>query len=191
MSNIIVGTVAAMSAKELSSGTYYSVCVKTDSGDLWFRTGKKQAPCQKGNRVKFSFTEDKYGKHMDLASLQSKEGEAVETKAAGKAAGKTDWDAKDKKITYMAVLKEATPIVMAATELGYLGIAKSKKPAEKYELFLEQIKAVADELYKTVFEVPDRHDEIMASAEELEAEFDTNMSDEVPPEDEVEEDGEW
>lgn len=161
MSKTIVGDVAVATEKELKSGTYYSFCVD----DEWYRTGKKNSGVLKGNRVKFNYTEDKYGKHVDLPSLQIKEGEVSATPKATEKSGKTDWAAKDKKISYMAAAKLGIQAVIAATESDYLGIPKSKKPAEKLAMFLAQCDEVTEHFFRNSETVPERYDDIMSGGE--------------------------
>ena len=185
-----VGTCVAKSSKQLKSGVFYSICVEDSNGDEeWFRSGKKEPPVEKGQMCKFDYNEDKYGKHIDLSTLKTKEGAPTQTAGAKKAhnansdkMSKEEWADKDKKIGYMAASKTAVPLVVAALEAEFLGIPKSKKPAEKLGLFLEYVREVTDEIYRTTEGIPERYDEIMSAGDSTKAskrDFDTDLEKEA------------
>ena len=91
----LTGTVQRVSEKQLPSGLYHSFMLD----DAWYRTGKIKAKgIEAGYKVQFDFTEDKYGKQVDIKSIKFKAGEAPPATNSGskKAVGRDDfWSNKE------------------------------------------------------------------------------------------------
>lgn len=191
------GTVLAVSSKQLQSGTYYSFNVN----DVWYRTGKKRAPVEKGYKVRFNYTEDKYGKQVDLTSVQFKEGEAPKSTGksynAGGAGKDSYWADKEKRdvdtqkrISYQAAMNTAINVVNGAISNEYLKIPGGKKAT--LEAYFAAIKEQAAELYRDYQNVPENHESLMDTGEETKPKEDdmsdfadsTDQAEDLPAEDE-------
>ncbi len=198
MSEEVVGVVQAISAKQLASGLYHSFVMD----EVWYRTGKNKVEgIEKGNRVKFEFDEDKYGKHLIEATFDFKVGEAPEpaAKKSYNAAPKNNtefWAAKElrdidtqKRISFQAATNSATALVNSALEQGFLtkptGNAAKKFPAYTAMVFEETLR-----LYKLYQEVPENSDTYIR-AQELDSGVDVDLEELSPEMNELPDTEDW
>jgi hypothetical protein len=188
----IIGEVAAASSKQLPSGTYYSFCVD----DVWYRTGREDSGVQKGYRVKFDFTEDKYGKHAE--NIQFKAGEAPPAKSYG-GGKKSSYDPQEakrrekywaekelrdienqKRISYQAATNTALAIVTAAMEKELVAVPKGKNLGAKFEAFQAMVDEEAERIFRIYDAIPANYEALVASDEvqERTTDFDDEVNEE-------------
>jgi hypothetical protein len=188
----VIGEVAAASSKQLPSGTYYSFCVD----DVWYRTGREDSGVQKGYRVKFDFTEDKYGKHAE--NIQFKAGEAPPAKSYG-GGKKSSYDPQEakrrekywaekelrdienqKRISYQAATNTALAIVTAAMEKELVAVPKGKNLGAKFEAFQAMVDEEAERIFRIYDAIPANYEALVASDEvqERTTDFDDEVNEE-------------
>ena len=171
MTTEVVGQVQAISAKQLSSGLYHSFCM----ADTWYRTGtKKIEGVEKGYKVKFEFTEDKYGKHVVENTFKFKEGEAPPAAAkksyGGGAKNNSEfWEKKEirdietqKRISFQAATNSATVLVNSALDREYLS-KPTGKMADKFAAYTAMVLEETLRLYKLYQEVPENSEGYLAA----------------------------
>jgi hypothetical protein len=196
----VIGEVAAASSKQLPSGTYYSFCVD----DVWYRTGREDSGVQKGYRVKFDFTEDKYGKHAE--NIQFKAGEAPPAKSYG-GGKKSSYDPQEakrrekywaekelrdienqKRISYQAATNTALAIVTAAMEKELVAVPKGKNLGAKFEAFQAMVDEEAERIFRIYDAIPANYEALVASDEvqerttDFDDEVNEDTSDQADPE---------
>ena len=196
----VIGEVAAASSKQLPSGTYYSFCVD----DVWYRTGREDSGVQKGYRVKFDFTEDKYGKHAE--NIQFKAGEAPPAKSYG-GGKKSSYDPQEakrrekywaekelrdienqKRISYQAATNTALAIVTAAMEKELVAVPKGKNLGAKFEAFQAMVDEEAERIFRIYDAIPANYEALVASDEvqerttDFDEEVNEDPSDQADPE---------
>ena len=177
------GMVAAVSHKQLASGTYHSFCVD----DTWFRTGKVDVNVDKGYKVKFNYETDSYGNQVDVASLKFKEGEAPPPqpkKAWGgkKGGGASDYAKKEKywqdkelrdidnqkRISFNAAMNTAINFIQLAITNDCVKVPSAKSMPARFAA----LQAMVDEqTRRTVLEfqnAPSVVEELLAGQEEEE-----------------------
>jgi hypothetical protein len=199
----VIGEVAAASSKQLPSGTYYSFCVD----DVWYRTGREDSGVQKGYRVKFDFTEDKYGKHAE--NIQFKAGEAPPADAKKPYGGgkKSSYDPQEakrrekywaekelrdienqKRISYQAATNTALAIVTAAMEKELVAVPKGKNLGAKFEAFQAMVDEEAERIFRIYDAIPANYEALVASDEvqerptDFDEEVNEDSSDQADPE---------
>lgn len=176
----VIGVVARVTDKVLPSGTYWSFVL--DGDPQWYRTGRDKPKFEAGYKVKFNATEDKYGTHCDLKTVQFKEGEAPPAAAPAKAAGgKSDfqlrtayWDAKElrdienqKRISYQAATNTAIALVNAALANEAIVLPASKAKGKRFEVLSEIVASEADRIYTVYAIAPQRHDGLVSKTPQI------------------------
>jgi hypothetical protein len=171
----VIGVVARVTDKVLPSGTYWSFVL--DGDPQWYRTGRDKPKFEAGYKVKFNATEDKYGTHCDLKTVEFREGEAPPAAAPAKAAGgKSDyqlrtayWDAKElrdienqKRISYQAATNTAIALVNAALASEAIVLPASKAKGKRFEVLTEIVTTEADRIYAVYAAAPDNHAALVA-----------------------------
>lgn len=176
-----IGVVEQVTSKVLASGKYYSFRV----GDEWFRTNKTKPPVEAGYKVKFTYTTDKYGNHVNMDSITFKPGE--EPKEAKKAvpAGRSQseyWEQKEirdidnqKRISFQAATNTAISMVNGAIEFGFLKLKGGAKAS--VEAYYAAVMDQAENLYRSYQLLPENHDEIMANGLEAPSKDPDDLSD--------------
>ena len=207
----IIGEIAAVSSKQLASGMYHSFCIN----DEWYRTGRDATPVQKGYKVKFTFTEDKYGKQVDVKSLQFKEGEAPPAGEKKPYAKKSSYDPSEakrrevywaekeqrdienqKRISYNGAMNTAIAVLNAAIANECVALPKGKNLGARFEALQAMISDEADRIFRVFQLVPTEYDSIMTAAGQdvvktTSEEFDSEMKDDAPFEDTQKDEEVW
>lgn len=120
--------------------------------DEWYGAGKYKPKFDEGDEVSFEYSMNGKYRNMEFktVTLLEKGKGSNETSAAGVGSGgggaKTNWDLKDKRITYLASRKDAIEITRLAIDKDALPL-----PAKK-EARLEVIIAFVDETTAAMYE---------------------------------------
>lgn len=70
------------------------------------------------------------------------------TVGANAAAAKTDWDAKDRRITFLACRKDSLELIKLGIETGAI---KLPSKGDKYDAMLDVVNRVANDLYSGIY----------------------------------------
>ena len=161
MSNEVIGTVGYVSpGKAVGAKGSKIYSFKVDGDERWFGTGFEVPTFNKGDMVKFTFTDGKYGPQVEMKDVQTKAGAAPAvsqgTSAASAGGGSRDdyWAKKEaydrdvtaKMIHYQASTNVAKDLVIAALTNGILPTPGKNKDA-KWENYLAMVWHVRDEVY--------------------------------------------
>lgn len=129
-----------------NAGGFYGVKI----GEDWFGAGKFEPKFSEGDEVSFEYSSNGKYKNMEFKTvtvLEKGAGKADRSSSSGSStAAPTNWDLKDKRITYLASRKDAI-------ELARLAIDKDAiiLPTKKQDR-LEVIVALVDELTGTMYQ---------------------------------------
>lgn len=184
----VIGVIEQVGSREAKNGKMmYSFRI----GDDWYRTGfNKVTGTEPGYKVKFNYSEDKYGKHVD--HVEFKPGEAPPAPAKGSynrggggAASKdkywADKEARDietqKRISYQAATNTAIQFVNMAIANECITMPKGKSIAARFEALQQIVQAESDRIFRQYQLVPDLYDEIMTSASQEETADDEPFDD--------------
>jgi hypothetical protein len=137
--NTAKGNVEVISERAAGKGTAFNF--KLDDGE-WYSYGFKAPKFKRGDFVEFEFS-GQY-KNVDVESVLIKAG--AEQPTASKAKGGTDWEAKDKRITYLAARNSAIAAVTLLIDAGAIKIGT--KEADKYAIVTGAIDKIAGEYFQ-------------------------------------------
>jgi len=153
MSETVSGTVEVINKNK---GGYWAFVV----ADTWFGVGKNEPTAfKKGDTVQFSY--NSRGKFKDVVgevevleqgagTVRSyAEGSTQPTCTSSKA---TNWDLKDKRITYLACRKDAIAIIQAMVDTTSLPLPTKKD--ERYEAILALVDELTSGFYSKVYSSP-------------------------------------
>jgi len=144
--NIAQGQVEVLTIKPAGKGHAYNF--KLSDGN-WYGHGFDKPKFDKGSNIKFSWTANGQWKNVDAASVEVVEGSApvTHTAPATAKAAATDWDGKDRRITFLACSKDSIAITAMALEHGVLKLPKSKG----LEVLVAHVGELSNDLYASIY----------------------------------------
>lgn len=151
---------------------------KLDDGE-WYRTGFEKPPAELsvGDSVKFSYTEDQYGKQVDLSTLKIKKNPNPAAQSTGGSTGgngKDDyWKAREerdieiqKRIGYAGCLNSAIALAEVLIPTGAFPVSDAKlKSKDGLPLTQAVLVQLADEFWALVNNRPDELAEMAEAAQ--------------------------
>ena len=149
MSETFSGTIEKVNKNK---GGFYALLI----ADTWYGCGKSEPTAKKGDTVQFSY--NSRGKFKDVVgevevleqgagTVRSyAEGSTQPTITSSKA---TNWDLKDKRITYLACRKDAIAIIQAMVDTTSLPLPTKKD--ERYEAILALVDELTSGFYSKVY----------------------------------------
>ena len=147
--NTSQGIVKVITEKQAGKGTAYNFAL---SDGNWYGCGFKKPDFSKGDFIKFTWEESADGrwKNVDAASVEVVEDTKPKVHTAPQKSVGTDWDAKDKRITFLASRKDSIEIIRVALQEGALKLGAK----DKLETLLSQVDKLANDLYLEVYNEP-------------------------------------
>jgi len=147
--NISQGIVEVLMAKPAGKGTAYNF--KLDDGN-WYGHGFEKPKFDKGSSIKFTWVANGQWKNVDAASVEVVESSApvTHTAPATAKAAATNWDEKDKRITFLACRKDSIQIAGLALDQGALKLGSKDKLA----VLIGFVDEVANDLYTGIYGEP-------------------------------------
>lgn len=152
------GFVEVVSAKNESAAgkrfrsPLYSFKINED----WFNCGFDNPNISKGDSIEFSFTEDKFGKNVDVKSIQKSTSAPVAT-SSGKARAVPVSGDRQVSIVYQSQHRDAIEAVNFMITNGLVKLPT--KQADKYDTYMELVKTVtvtwANESLDPVLDLPE------------------------------------
>ena len=130
---------------------FYSVKL----GGEYFGAGKYAPKFNEGDEVSFEYTENGKYKNLSFGTVKVLEEAAKVAQAGGGTTNMskgTDWDMKDKRITFLACRKDAIELIKIAASQDALTLPTKK--ADKLESIMKLVDVMADELYLGVYDSP-------------------------------------
>lgn len=132
-------------------------------GETWYGAGKYAPKFNEGDEVSFGFTMNGKYANMDFKSVDvvtaAAEVVAPEptpaasaTLPAAKASGGTNWDLKDKRITYLASRKDALELVSTLVAADALTLPTKK--IDRYQAICSLVNDTTQELYAELYGEP-------------------------------------
>lgn len=138
------GIVKYIKESPAGRGTAYNFCLEDGT---WYGNGFEKLPCSKGDMVKFTYTANGNFKNVDKGSMEVIQDTRPSVVTAPTSTGGTDWDAKDKRITFLACRKDAVELVKAGVQSGAL-----KLPAKNgFDVLVEAAMNLSNDLYVSVY----------------------------------------
>ena len=174
--NTSQGIVKAVSERPAGKGMAYNFCLEDGT---WYGFGFSKPSFGRGDYIRFVWSANGQYKNVDAASVEILDNPTgtppaeTTTSAASQApaAGKTNWDEKDKRITLLACRKDAIEITKMALEQGALKLGSTAK--DKYGILMDAIDTTAADLYYGVY-----GDDFPTFTRTVEAEDTTNDTEE-------------
>jgi len=154
--NTAQGSVKAITSRQAGKGMAYNFCLEDG---VWYGNGWDEPTFSKGDFIKFTYTANGNFKNVDKGSVQVVQDERPTVHAAvstgGRSATGTDWDMKDKRITFLACRKDAIALTQLGVECGAL-----KLPAkDKFAALVGIATQTSEDLFQTIYgEVFPTHD---------------------------------
>jgi uncharacterized protein YkvS len=146
-------TVKGVVEKINKNGEYYGVLI----GEDWFGAGKYRPKFDEGDEVSFDFTMNGKYKNMDYKTvtvLGKGSGGGTQSSSGGgtKAASTTNWDLKDKRITYLASRKDAIEITRLCADKDAFVLPAKK--SDRMDVILEFIDELTGTMYEKIYGEP-------------------------------------
>ena len=147
MSETLSGTIEKVNKNK---GGFYALLI----ADTWYGCGKSEPAAKEGDTVQFSY--EMNGKFKNVkgdVEILSAGAAPANTSAAAVGTGKaTNWDLKDKRITYLACRKDAIAIIQAMVDTTSLPLPTKKD--ERYEAILALVDELTSGFYSKVYSSP-------------------------------------
>jgi hypothetical protein len=151
MSETISGLVERINKNDKG---YYGVCIAGE----WFGAGKYAPKFNEGDEVQFDYTSSPDGRFKNLTFntvqiLSKGSGSPSSSKAApatSNSGGAVDWDAKDKRITFLACQKDAIQLAAIAVQSDALTLPAKK--ADRLEALVGLVGELSNDLYKGIYD---------------------------------------
>lgn len=137
------GVVGWVGSKRINGRVFHSF--KLDGEDDFYRTGFDPIPAEQGDFVSFEYsTHDKYGNQVDVSTVKKAEKPVAAAKGAAAAGG--SYGDRQNSISYQSARNAALVAVNFAIDHDLLTVGGTKK-ADKFGLYLEQVKKVAEDFF--------------------------------------------
>jgi len=135
-------------------------------GETWYGAGKYAPKFDEGDEVSFGYTMNGKYANMDFKSVdviakataapspapssQASSSAALPSGAAPKSGG-TNWDLKDKRITYLASRKDALALIDVLIAADALVLPGGTKKAERYQAVCAMVNDTTQEMYSEIY----------------------------------------
>lgn len=142
------GLVGNVTQKPAGKGYVYNFVLENGT---WYGHGFEKPKFNKGDYIKFAWTPNGNFKNVDASSVEivpQAETKPQTTVGANAAAAKTDWDAKDRRITFLACRKDSLELIKLGIETGAI---KLPSKGDKYDAMLDVVNRVANDLYSGIY----------------------------------------
>ena len=130
-------------------------------GETWYGAGKYAPKFNEGDEVSFGYTMNGKYANMDFKSVNvvtaAAEAAPLPTPATSppaKASGGTNWDLKDKRITYLASRKDALALIDVLIAADALVLPGGTKKAERYQAVCAMVNDTTQEMYSEIYGEP-------------------------------------
>lgn len=125
---------------------FYGILV----GGEWFGAGKYAPKFGEGDEVRFEYTANGKYKNLEFGSITVLERGSGKATSSNPASGKAvDWDAKDRRITYLASRKDALELVRMAVDTDSLTLPTKK--ADRLDVLVAFVDEMSDKLFKQIY----------------------------------------
>ena len=143
--NTSQGIVEVVTEKPAGKGTAYNF--KLNDGN-WYGHGFKKPAFSKGASIKFAWEANGNWKNVDADTVVVMESTKPVVHTAQSTG--TDWDAKDRRITFLACRKDSIEMTKMALQEGALKLGAKNK----LEVLIASVDELANDLYSGVYDEP-------------------------------------
>ena len=122
-------------------------------GEDWYGAGKYPPKFDKGDEIEFQFTKNGKWNNLEFNTVTVLEKAPTQSAPAssGSSSGGTNWDLKDKRITYLACRKDALAMADILVKTDAMVLPPASKKADRYQVILDLVDELTDVSYQKVY----------------------------------------
>lgn len=126
-------------------------------GETWYGAGKYEPKFDKGDEIKFGHTQNGKYFNLEFGTVEVVEkGKGTTENIPQGSSGATDWDKKDRRITYLACRNSSLALVSAAVASDSVSLPTKK--ADRFDVLKELVQDTTEEYFEDIYGAPFKED---------------------------------